>query len=333
MTMKAIVQHRYGGPEALALDDVPRPEPGPRDVLVRVHAASVNARDWHVMRGDPRLARYTAPGMFGRKGPRNPTGGTDFAGHVKAVGAGVTRFRPGDEVFGDSGEAGGAFAEFIRVPADLLAEKPAGITFAEAAALPLAGSTALAGLRAAGIERGQRLLVNGASGGVGTYAIQIARASGAEVTAVCSTRNVAQARALGADHVVDYTREDFARAGRRYDVVFDLVANRRLADLRTVLTPTGTLVLSGGGVFDGGSLVGPMGLVIKAGLLSRFVRHRLIRLDVSPNAANLMALADLVKDGAVKPIVDRTFPLAETPAAIRYVETEHARGKVVIEVP
>jgi NADPH:quinone reductase-like Zn-dependent oxidoreductase len=331
--MKAIVQDRYGPPDVLQLRDVDDPVPGPGEVRVRVHAASVNAYDWHVMRGDPYLARLAAPKVFGRTGPRRSIRGRDFAGTVEAVGAGVARWEPGDEVYGDTGDANGAFAEYVCVPADLVAPKPAGRAFEEAAAVPLAGNTALLGLRdVARVRPGQRVLVNGASGGVGTFAVQLAKAFGADVTAVCSTRNVELVRSLGADRVVDYRRDDFARQGRRYDVVFDLVANRSLADLRRALEPDGTLVLSGGGTSRGGSLVGPMGLSIRGQLAARFVRQRLVQLAEAPDGANLATLRDLVEAGSVRPVIDRTYPLKDTPAAIRYVESEHARAKVAITV-
>ena len=250
--MKAIVQDRYGPPELLELRDIDQPVPAAGEVLVRVHAAAVNAYDWHVMRGDPYPARFMAPAVFGRRGPKRTIRGRDFAGRVAAVGSGVTRLRPGDEVYG---EADGTFAEYVCVPADLAEPKPANLTFAQAAAIPLAGNTALMGLRdVGGVQAGQRVLVNGASGGVGTFAVQLARALGAHVTGVCSTRNVELVRSTGADDVIDYARDDFTRTGQRYDLVFDLVGNRSLTDCRRALTPTGTLVLSGGGVSKGVSL-------------------------------------------------------------------------------
>src|SRR4051794_3957317 len=238
--MKAIIHDRYGPPAVLRLGDVEKPAPGPGEVLVRVRAAAINARDWHTMRGDPYLARLS----FGLRAPKVRIRGTDFAGLVERTGAGVTRFAAGDEVYG---ETDGAFAEYVRVPDDRLDTKPANLTFEQAAALPLAGNTALTGLRdVARVRAGHRVLINGASGGVGTFAVQLARSYGAEVTAVCRDRNAGLVRSLGAAHVVDYTRDDFTRAGHRYDVVFDLVGNRSLTDLRRALTPTGTLVLSGG---------------------------------------------------------------------------------------
>jgi NADPH:quinone reductase-like Zn-dependent oxidoreductase len=331
--MKAIVQDKYGPPDVLDFRDVDKPTPADNEVLVRVQAAAVNAFDWHVMRGDPYLARLAMPAFFGLSGPKRKVRGRDFAGVVEAVGAGVTRLSPGDEVFGDLGYAEGAFAEYAAAPDDQVDLKPTNLTLEQAAALPLAGNTALMGVRdAAQVEPGQHVLVNGASGGVGTFAVQIAKAYGAEVTAVCSTRNVDLVRSIGADHVVDYTRQDFAASGDRYDVVFDLVANRSLADLRRALTPDGTLVLSGGGNSTGGSLVGPMGLLIKAQLVSRFVSHRIVQLTEKPSRQNLTALRDLVESGKVTPVIDRTYPLSGVPEAIRYVEVEHARGKVVITV-
>jgi NADPH:quinone reductase-like Zn-dependent oxidoreductase len=332
--MKAIVQDRYGSPDMLELREIAEPVPAGDEVLVRIHAASVNARDWHLMRGDPYLARLMIPTVAGLgAGPKAKMRGSDFAGRVAAVGKDVTRFRPGDEVFGDTGYLGGAFAEYVSAKEDVLEPKPANLTFEQAAALPLAGITALVGLRNAGqVRPGQQVLINGASGGVGTFAVQIGKSLGAEVTAVCRTRNVELVRSLGADHVIDYTREDFSRGGKRYDVLFDLVANRSLGDLRRALTPTGTLVLSGGGVSDGVSLVGPMGLGIKAMLVSRFVRQRMVQLTPEENRENLAALRELAEAGKVTPVIDRTFALSEVPDAIRYVEVEHARAKVVITV-
>jgi NADPH:quinone reductase-like Zn-dependent oxidoreductase len=324
--MKAIVQDRYGPPDVLELRDVETPTAGDNEVLVRVHAASVNALDWHYMRGDPYVAR---PSM-GLRRPKVSIRGRDFAGRVEAVGIGVDRFRPGDEVFG---EADGAFAEYVSAPDGAVDPKPANLSFDQAAAVPVAGNTALMGLRdVAHVRAGQRVLLNGASGGVGTFAVQIAKSLGAEVTGVCSARNVDLVRSIGADHVIDYTSEDFSRNGQRYDVVFDLVGNRSLTDCRRALTPEGTLVLSGGGVSQGGSLVGPMALFVKSMLLSRFVRHRLLQFTEKPGSENLAALRELIESGAVVPVVDRTYQLSEVPEAIRYLEVEHARAKVVITV-
>ncbi len=278
------------------------------------------------MRGD----LYVARPSFGFGRPKVKIRGTDFAGRVEAVGSDVQRFRPGDEVFG---EADGAFAEYVCAPDGVVEAKPANLTFEQAAAMPLAANTALIGLRdVARVRPAQQVLVNGASGGVGTFAAQIAKSLGAEVTGVCSTRNVELIRSLGADHVIDYTVDDFARNGRRYDVVLDLVGNRSLTDFRRALTPAGTLVLSGGGVSRGGSMFGPMGLFLKSQLLSRFVRHRLLTLPSRPSKENLAALRELAESGKLTPVIDRTYPLSEAPEAIRYLEVEHARAKVVITV-
>jgi NADPH:quinone reductase-like Zn-dependent oxidoreductase len=328
--VRAIVQRSYGSPDALRLEDVDRPQAGPGHVLVRVRAASVNAADWHVMRGDPKLARL----QLGLRRPRAAVRGRDFAGEVVEAGAGVTHVLPGDEVYGETGLADGAFAEYVRAPAGRVAPRPAGLTSEEAAALPLAGCTALEALRdVAHVEPGQRVLVNGASGGVGTFAVQIGKALGAHVTAVCSARNGELVRSLGADDVVDYTTEDVVTSGRRFDVVLDLVGNRGLRELRRVLTERGTLLLSGGGVFDGGSLIGPMGLIIGGGLVGRVVRQRIQPFTATPTTERLTALARLAESGRVRPVIDRRYPLAEVPAAIRYVETGHARAKVVVTVP
>ncbi|MFF2365165.1 NAD(P)-dependent alcohol dehydrogenase [Streptomyces sp. NPDC058122] len=324
--MKAIAHDRYGSPDVLELREVDMPTVADHEVLVRVHAASVNARDWHLMRGDPYLARLA----LGLSGPKTKIRGTDFAGRVEAVGKAVRRFRPGDEVFG---EVDGAFAEYVCARDDVLEPKPAALSFEQAAALPLAGNTALMGLRDLGqVASGHEVLINGASGGVGTFAVQIAKAFGAEVTGVCSARNAELVRSLGADHVVDYAREDFTRNGRRYDVVFDLVGNHSLAEFRRALKPTGTLVLSGGGVFEGGSVVGPMALLIKGQVMSRFARHRLLVLTATPSRENLATLRELADSKKLTPVIDRTYPLSEAPEAIRYLEGEHARSKVVITV-
>lgn len=323
--MKAIVQDRFGGPEVLALRDVPMPVPGEGEVLVRVRAASVNARDWHLMRGDPYLSRLVSKEM-GMRAP-NVRIGTDFAGTVEAVGSGVT-LRPGDEVFG---EAYGAFAEYVAAPSTVVERKPANLGFAEAAALPLAANTALTCLRdGERLRSGQRLLINGASGGVGLFAVQIGKWLGAEVTGVCRTRNAELVNKAGADDVIDYTRTDFARLRRPFEVVFDLVGNRSLRDLRRVLTPNGTLILSGGGVSKGGSVIGPMALFFKAAALSRFVRHRIEIPLAAPSVANLATLRELAEAGTLTPFIDRSYPLTQAADAIRYVETEHARAKVVL---
>ncbi|WP_431965780.1 NAD(P)-dependent alcohol dehydrogenase [Nocardia sp. bgisy134] len=323
--MKAIMQDRYGSPEALEFGEIAVPVPGDDEVLVRVYAAAVNALDWHVMRGDPYLARP----MMGLRGPRAKIRGRDFAGRVESVGRNVTRFKAGDEVFGESD---GAFAEYVAAPESVVGHKPARLTFEQAAAVPLAGNTALIGLRDLGqVQPGHRVLINGASGGVGTFAVQIAKASGAHVTGVCSTKNIEQTRSLGADQVIDYTEDDFTSGTVRYDLIFDLVGNHSLSDLRRVLTPDGRLVLSGGGVYRGGSVVGPMALMVTGMVLARFARWVDV-LQVVQRADNLTALGELAEAGKLTPVIERTYPLSEAAAAIHYLETEHARAKVVITV-
>ena len=326
--MRALIQDRYGSPDVLRVDEVPVPVPSDGEVLVRVKAASVNARDWHIMRGEPRLARLLDSTTFSRAAPRVRIRGTDFAGTVESVGEGVSRWRPGDDVFGESDAA---IAEYVAAPAGVVAKMPAGIGFEKAAAMPLAANTALVCLRAGQIEAGQSVLINGASGGVGTFAIQLANSMGvAHVTAVCSGRNADLARSLGAGVVVDYGREDFSTSGRQYDVVLDLVGNRSLRDLRRVLMPSGTLVLSGGGVSGQGRFVGPLSMLIRAQLLARVSRVRLVVPDAKPSTQNLAELAAMVESRSVIPIVDKTFTFENAAEAIRYLEVEHARAKVVI---
>jgi NADPH:quinone reductase-like Zn-dependent oxidoreductase len=320
--MKAIVQDRYGSPDVLELREVERPEPRDGEVLVRVRASSVNAADWHVMRGDPYFARL----FLGLRGPKARIRGLDFAGVVEAAGPGVNGLlQVGDEVFG---EVEGSFAEYVRVPAHLVEHKPSNLTFEQAATLPLAGNTAWLGLR--DLRAGQQVLINGASGGVGLMAVQIAKARKAIVTGVCSTRNVEQVRAVGADHVVDYRAEDFTRRGERYDLIFDLVGNRSMSELRGALTPDGTLVLSGGGSFTGGALFGPYRLIIQGKALAPFARQRLVVLEAKPSKENLAALRDLAESGLLVPVIERTYPLTDAPDAIRHVESAHARAKVVV---
>jgi NADPH:quinone reductase-like Zn-dependent oxidoreductase len=326
--MRALVQDRYGSPDVLRVDDVPTPVPGHGEVLVRVKAASVNARDWHVMRGEPRLARLLDSSAFGRAAPRVRIRGTDLAGTVESVGDGVTRWRPGDNVFGESAAA---IAEYVAAPEGVVATMPAGLTFEQAAAIPLAANTALVCLRAGQVEAGQSVLINGASGGVGTFAVQLAKSTGvAQVTAVCSARNAELVRSLGADVVVDYGREDFCESGRQYDLVLDLVGNRALRDLRRVLKPSKTIVLSGGGVSGQGRFIGPLGLMIRAQLVARVSRLRLVIPEAKPSTQNLAELAALVESGSITPIVDKTFAFENATEAIRYLEVEHARAKVVI---
>ena len=326
--MKTISQDEYGSPDVLELRDIDRPEIADGEVLLRVHAAGVNPADWAIVGGLPYIARP----VYGLRKPKNAVRGTDVAGTVEAVGAGVTRLRPGDEVFGWCGGLGGAFAEFASASEQALAPKPANLTFERAAAVPMAGLVALQALRDhGGVRAGQKVLVNGASGGIGTFAVQIAKALGAEVTGVCSTRSVDLVRSIGADHVIDYTREDFTRKDRRYDFILDNVANHSLSDLRRALTPTGTLVPNGGG-FDNRWFASG-GRVVGAHVLNRFVGHTLRPFLVSPRLEDLIALKDLIEAGKVTPVIDRVYPLGETPEAVGHVGGGHARGKIVIDVP
>ncbi|MFC4116668.1 NAD(P)-dependent alcohol dehydrogenase [Nonomuraea zeae] len=322
--MKAIVQDKYGSAGVLRLGEVPKPVPGGGEALVRVHAASITHGDLVTMTGLPYLGRLS----FGLRGPRQRVPGRDVAGVVEAVGDNVTSLKPGDEVYAEI--PAGGFAEYAAVPEKLLAHKPANLTFDQAAAVPWAANTALQGLRdRGGIARGQRVLINGASGGVGTFAVQIAKSFGAEVTGVCSTRNVELVRSIGADHVVDYTREDFTAGGRRYDLLFDLAGNRSLAECRRVLVPGGILVLSSS---KGGRWLGPMGRLMGALALSPFVRQSLRGFMAKRSRENLAELTKLVESGRITPAIDRTYPLSEVPEAMRYFGEEHARAKIVITV-
>ena len=318
--MKAIVREAYGPPEVLHLEDVPLPTLHDGDVLVRVRAASANAGDWHLLRGTPLPFRLVA----GLRTPRFKIIGTDVAGRVEAVGRNVTQFRPGDEVFGELSRCGfGAYAEFAAAPEKALALKPANLTFEEAATLPTAGSTALQGLRKGRIQRAQRVLLNGASGGVGTFAVQIAKSFGAEVTAVCSTRNVDMVRSIGADHVIDYTRDDFATQGQRYDLILATNGDRSIWDYRRALTADGCYAMTGGSnrQLTEALLFGPL---LSAG------RQQFGNVLVKPNQEDLLVLKELCESGKVRPVIDRRFPLSEVPSAVRYVEDGHARGKVVV---
>jgi len=323
--MKAIVYHRYGPPEVLNLEEIPKPVPAEREVLVRVHAASANAGDWHLMRADPFFIRLVFGGILR---PKLKILGSDIAGAVEAVGAGVTRFRPGDEVFGDLSDSGfGAFAEYACVSERVLVPKPIGTTFEEAAALPIAATVALQGLRDKGrIRPGQKVLVNGASGGVGTFAVQIAKALGAEVTGVCSPRNLELVASIGADHVIDYTREDFTRSGTRYDLILDAAAYRSVLDYRRALGPGGVYVMIGG------ATVRMFQTMFLGPLVSGRGGGRLEFLMMKSSPADLDAVKQLVEDGKVSPVLDRTYTLAEVPEAIRYLEAGHTQGKVVIRV-
>jgi NADPH:quinone reductase-like Zn-dependent oxidoreductase len=324
--MKAIVQERFGPPDVLRLVDTGRPEVGAGEVLVRVHAAALNPYDWHVMRGDPLIARLM--GEVGLTRPKARVAGVDAAGVVEAAGANVRGLRRGDEVLGF---CRGAFAEYARAEAGKVVPKPVNLTFEQAAAVPMAGTTALRGIRDVGAVRaGHRVLVNGAAGGVGTYAVQIAAALGAEVTGVCSTRNAGLVRSIGAAHVVDYTTEDFTDGRARYDVILDNVGNRPLSRLRRALTPAGTLVLNGGG--SPGHVLGPVGSILRAVVVNRLVRERLRLLPHEQKREHLLTLTGLIEAGKLTPVLDRTYPLAGTAEGLRRVEQGHARGKVVITV-
>ena len=323
--MKAIVYHEYGSPDVLELQEVDKPVAEDGEVLVRVRAASANPADWHFMRGLPYVMRPQA----GLRRPKNSVLGRDIAGQVEAVGKNVTRYGPGDEVFANV-ETGG-FAEYTCVSEELSELKPANLTFEQASAVPLAALTALQGLRDAGqLQPEQNVLVIGASGGVGSFAVQIAKSFGAEVTGVCSTRNAELVRSLGADHVIDYTQEDFTQGGQKYDLIFQLAGTRSPSDCRRALTSKGTLVLSSGE--SSGRWLGPLDRLIKAAVLSPFVSQKLCSFLAKPAKDDLQFLKDLIEAGKVKPVIDRTYPLSEAPAAIRYLEERRARGKVVIAV-
>lgn len=323
--MKAIVYCDYGLADVLTLREIEKPTPADDQLLVRVRAASINPLDWHYMRGTPYLMRMGT----GLRKPKVTRLGVDYAGTVEAVGKSVTRFKPGDEVFG---VRSGALAQYVCVGADrAVVPKPASITFEQAAAVPVAAITALQGLRDKGhVQPGQKVLINGASGGVGTFAVQIAKALGARVTGVCSTRNLEMVRSLGADDVIDYTKEDFATRPERFDVILDNVGTRPLLDFKRVLAPKGTYVMIGGGGPNEGRWVGPMARPVRALLLSPFVGQKFVMLlaDVTPQ--DLTVLSEMMQSGKVTPVIDRRYPLSEVPAAIRYLEEGHARGKVII---
>ena len=324
--MKAIAYEAFGSADVLELKEVRKPDVEPDGVLVRVRAASANPYDWHVMRGVPYVARLMGVGL--RK-PKDSVLGTDVAGEVEAVGNAVTRFRPGDEVFGFVGSGG--FAEYVSASEKLLAVKPANLSFQQAATVPLAAVTALQGLRDAGeIRSRQKVLIVGASGGVGTFAVQIAKWYGADVTGVCSTRNLEMVHSIGADRVIDYTREDFTRSGQKYDLIFQLAGTAPPSACRRVLTPKGRLVLSSGD--SPGRVIGPVGRIIKAVLLSPFIGQTLRPFVAKPSSDDLQFLRELIEAGSVTPVIDRTYPLSESADAIRYLETGRAQGKVVISV-
>jgi NADPH:quinone reductase-like Zn-dependent oxidoreductase len=322
-TMKAIVRYRYGSPDILELREIEKPEVADEEVLVRVHAAGVDRGVWHIMTGLPYPIRLAG---FGLRAPKNPAIGMDLAGVVEAVGKDVSRFQPGDEVFGIGK---GAYAEYAPALEAKLAPKPVNLTFEQAAVVAISGSTALQAVRDHGkVRQGQKLLIIGSSGGVGTYAVQIAKAFGANVTGVCSTKKVEMVRSIGADHVIDYTQEDFAKAEQRYDVILDIGGSSSLARLRRALTPEGTLVIVGGE--GGGKWLGGTDRQLRATMLSPFVGQKLGTFINKEYYEYMLVLKDLIESGKVTPVIDRTYTLAEVPEAIRYLERGHAQGKVVI---
>ncbi len=321
--MKAIVCEKYGSPDVLTFTDVDKPVPGDGDVLIKIQAASLNAFDWRMLRPDPFMVRFMGGGLLK---PKNRIPGTDMAGRVEAVGEKVTQFKPGDEVYGDLGRWGcGACAEYGCVPEAALAPKPGGVTFEQAAAVPMAALTALQGLRDKGhIRSGQRVLINGASGGVGTFAVQLARYFGAEVTAVCSTGNMDLARTLGADHVIDYSKEDFTKNGRQYDLILAANGYQRLADYKRALAPGGSYVMTGG----------TMKQIFQAMLLGPWYsltgNKKMGGITAQANQKDLVFIKELMEAGKVVPVIDRVYPLSAVPEALRYLLAGHARGKVVI---
>ena len=323
-TMQAVTYQCYGSPEVLEIGAVEKPVPGPDQVLVRVHAAAVNPLDWHYMRGSPYPMRL----MSGIGRPADTRLGVDFAGIVEAVGEAVSRFEPGDEVFGG---ARGSFAEYVVVrETAAIAKKPANVSFEEAASVPIAAITALQAIRDYGqLEAGQKVLINGASGGVGTFAVQIAKSMGAEVTGVCSTRNVDMVRSIGADHVIDYKKENYTQGNRRYDLILDMVGNHPLRQNLRALEPNGRLVLVGGGK---GDWIEPLKGPLKARLLDPFAEQGIVSMLARLDADDIGALAGLMENGAVRPVIDKHFSLQQVPAALEYSETGRARGKIVINI-
>jgi NADPH:quinone reductase-like Zn-dependent oxidoreductase len=324
-SMKAIVYRCYGGPDVVKFEDIAKPIAADDRVLVKVHAASVNPLDWHYMQGKPYIMRP----MSGLGKPESIHMGADFAGTVETVGKNVTRYKPGDEVFGDRD---GAFGEYVSVRENgAMALKPSNMSMEQAAAVPIAGLTALQALRDKGkIQAGQKVLINGASGGVGTFAVQIAKTYGADVTGVCSTRNVAMVKSIGADHVIDYTQEDFTQGSVRYDLIIDNVGSHTLSEYRRVLTPNGKLVIVGGPSDD--PWLGPMTTSVKAYFVAQFVSQKLIFILAEANGEDLNVLRDLMQTGKLTPVIDRRYPLSETAQAISYLEQGHAKGKVIIAV-
>lgn len=322
-SMSAIVQDAYGPADVLRLASIPKPTPKANEVLVRVHAAGLARGTWHLMTGKPYLLRL----FFGIRRPKTPVPGLDLAGTVSAVGSAVTRFRAGDEVFGIGS---GSFAQYAVAREDKLAHKPGSLSFEQAAVVPVSASTALQGLRAGGIKAGQKVLILGASGGVGSYAVQLAKASGLEVTGVCSTSKMDLVRDLGADHVLDYTREDFADGTRQYDVILDLAGNPSLARLRRALTPSGTAVIAGGE--EGGPLTGGLDRQLRALALSPFISQRLTMLAAREGHEDLEHLAGLFDAGSLAPAIDRSYRLDQVPDAMRYLDAGKVRGKIAVTV-
>jgi NADPH:quinone reductase-like Zn-dependent oxidoreductase len=321
--MQAIIHSRYGPPDALQLNDIDTPVIGDDAVLVRVHAAAVGKGDWLTVQGLPYVARL----RYGLPKPKHPVPGFDVAGRVEAVGSNASRLHPGDAVFG---WCDGSFAEYASVPQGQLARKPANLTFEQAAAVPISGFAALQALRDTGaVQPGQKVVIIGASGGVGSFAVQLAKAFGAQVTGVCSTQSLEMVRSIGADQVIDYTQQDFTRTGQRYDLILEMAGNRSLADLRRALTPRGTLVLVGG---SGGRWFMGTGRTLRAVLVSPSVGQRLRPFFSKPKGADLVVLKELIEAGKLIPVIDRTFPLSETAEAIRYVGEKSTQGKTVITV-
>jgi NADPH:quinone reductase-like Zn-dependent oxidoreductase len=320
--MKAIVYHNYGSPDVLKCEEIEKPAARDDEVLIKVRAASVNPLDWRLMKGRP----YSGRIFFGLRKPKITRPGRDVAGQVEAVGRNVTQFKPGDAVFGS---CRGAFAEYVCTSESTLVMKPDNVTFEQAASVPVAALSALQGFRDKGkIRSGQKVLINGASGGVGTFAVQIAKSFGADVTGVCSTRNLDMVRAIGADHVIDYTQEDFTKGRQRYDLILDCVGNHSLSACRSVLNPKGRCIIVGAP--DSRWMIGLLARPIKALVLSRFVSQKFVMLIAKINKEDLTIMCELMKAGNVTPVIDRRYRLGEVPEAIRYLEEGHARGKVVI---
>jgi NADPH:quinone reductase-like Zn-dependent oxidoreductase len=322
--MKAAVHTRYGPPEVVQITEVEKPVPKDNEVLIKVRAASVNPYDWHFMRGMPYFVRIPA----GLCKPKDERLGVDVAGEVKGVGRNVTQFKPGDHVLG---LCRGAFAEYVCTSESALASKPDNVTFEQAASVPLAALTALQGLRDKGkIQPGQKVLINGAAGGVGTFAVQIAKSYGAEVTGVCSTRNVDMVRSIGADRAIDYTRENFTKSGQHYDLILDSIGNHSLLACRRVLNPKGTYIMVGGPT--GRWMIGLLARLAAALVLSRLLSQKLVMVPAKSSKEDLAIMQELIKAGKVIPVIDRSYTLSEVPEAIRYLEKGHARGKIVITV-